>query len=546
MEPVTPQESVEPPLEDPAVVITLPDAMVIRANERAPSMLVIDRAALPTSLSMSLVASDWDYFRTTIAPQLLAGTPWSGLLQFRDPEGVERRTPAIFVPHTTDGDGVNHATLLIDAQISGMSWGGAIDHLTNLPTRPVLLDRLEQALGRIGRRSTELAVLFLDLDGLKLINDRYGHETGDQFLVETAERLTHCLRLGDTVSRFGGDEFVILCEDLEHRELAHEVAERILDSLLRTDGQQVIGASIGIAFASDGDQQATDLVAEADAAMYRAKARGGRRAEVFDTDMQHRRDADIVLRRRLEEAISNDALAVAAQPIFELRTGLIRGVELFVRFAGDSVQPIGATEVLRLAREQTSAIDQAVLTQACALARVWRRNLGIGAPRTHVNISPQTLSSPGFTNRLTDLVGDQRVAPSALMIEVDETTIFHADDRHIAALVELRAAGFGLAFDGLARGQLPLRVIEEVRPHLVKIDTRTDPGNEAVANLQASAARRLVPLGVSVSAKGLEAHDQVRVAVASGVWAGQGQILHEVGTVAAIDESLFVTGGLGF
>lgn len=558
MEPVTPRAVAATPPGELALVVSLPELLVVQADAGVQTRLRVDPQALPTSLSMSIVASDWSHLRAEVVPQLLDGQTWSGRLQFRDPDGVERRLPTIVVPHLVVPHFVvppaeqqaRYATVLIDTQISGVSWAGAFDHLTGLPTRPVLLDRLEQALTRVERRSTEMAVLFIDLDGLKLINDRYGHETGDEFLIDTAARLKACLRTGDTVSRFGGDEFVILCEDLERRELAHQVAQRILDSLLRTDGKPAIGVSIGIAFAGDTDgdgptSDGTALVARADAAMYRAKARGGRRAEVFDTEMQRRQDEDTALRNRLMLAVANNELAVAAQPIFELSTGTIRGVELFVRFAGDSMQPIGAVEVLRLAREQTEAIDTAVLNHAAALGRIWRRALGHKAPRVHINVSPQTLSSADLTQRLIATLDKHRLGPSALVVEIDETTILHADERHIATLLELRTAGVGVAIDGLAGGQLPLDLIAHVRPTLVKVEARrTAPDDQRDAAMLS--ARRLTPLGIAVSAKALELHSQVQDCVAGGLWAGQGTILRGVGAVEHVSEDLFASGRLGF
>jgi len=546
MEPVTPEEPSTAPAGDLAVVVTVPDLLVVQASEAATERLRADPNALPTSLSTSLVESDWDHVRTVIVPLLVSGETWSGRLQFRDPEGVERPLPALFVPHVPAHGDVERATLVIDAQRGDISWAGAIDHLTGLPTRPVLLDRLHQALTRVERRSTDLAVLFLDLDGLKLINDRYGHETGDEFLIDTAARLRACLRTGDTVARFGGDEFVILCEDLERRELAHQVAERILDSLLRTDGKAAIGASIGIAFASDAASTGAELVAQADAAMYRAKQRGGRRSEVFDTAMQQRQDEDASLRRRLMHAVANDELAVAAQPLFELQTGIVRGVELFVRFAGNSMEPIGATEVLRLAREQTEAIDTAVLVHAASLARVWRRALGSRAPRVHVNISPQSLSSPDLLPRLTSILDAQRLSSSALVLEVDGTTILHADERHVSALQTLATRGFGVAIDGLVSGQLPLGLIADIRPHIVKVDALTADPDLTIDAVMAMTARRLAPLGIAVSAKGLENQRSVSGAVASGIWAGQGQVLHAVGGVEQVNEALFSSSRIGF
>lgn len=538
MEPVTSENEEASSLNGVplAVVLALPEALVVQANDRVSSMLRVDPAALPTSLSMSLVETDWDFMRGTITPQLLAGEPWSGSLQFRDPAGVERRAMALFVPHSDHNGVVERATMLIEAQVTGAAWAGAVDHLTDLPTRPVLIDRLEHALSRAERQPTELAVLFLDVDGLKLINDRYGHETGDEFLRDTAMRLKQCLRLGDTVSRFGGDEFVILCEDLERREVAHDVAARILQSLLHTDGKQAIPASIGIAFASDAPGSAKDLVARADAAMYRAKDRGGRRAEVFDTKMQQRQDDDQALRRRLCQAIADDSLAVAAQPLFELATGTVRGVELFVRFEGQSMQPIGAEDVLRLARERTTAIDEAVLGHALDLASIWRRVLGIRAPRVHVNVSPQTLSLPNLSERLIERVDAQRLGRGVLMIEADQTTVANGEEEHISSLVALRESGFGVAIDGLANGQLPLNLLNRVRPHLVKLDARA----------HALSARQLVPRGVAVAAKGLETHEEVRQAVAGGVWGGQGQILHDVTAIADVNEALFGGPRLGY
>lgn len=519
-------------------VVSIPHFDLLDGNAAALDALDIEPDQLPVPRTDWLVEDDWGLLDSRVVPTLGEATAWSGDLRFTARPG-EGALPVMIVPHLGTGADANTATMVIAAGVSTGDWTGVPDPLTGLPTRAVLIDRLTHALSRSERTGDLLATLFVDLDGLKRINDQFGHEVGDTTLIEASQRIRRCLRVEDTVARFGGDEFVILCESVDDEDHARHVADRILEELAASSTDHPIAASVGISFARGGGIDALDIISRADTAMYRAKTRGGARAEVFDREMQNRQEEDHALRDRLLDAISSDNLAVAAQPMFELQTGRVTGVELFIRVRDRARAFISAADVLRLAREHSEAIDAAVIRRALGLVRAWRNAHGADAPRLHVNLSAQSLASERFASRIIDACRSAHVRPSALALEIDTADLVRAPERHLATIQELRSAGFLIVVDGYGAGLVSLRTIAALQPAMVKI-TGLERNNASPIPYEVVTAlvRAMVGLGVATCVKGIESRPMLNHAINAGAFAGQGNALSAVGPIERVNELL--------
>jgi diguanylate cyclase (GGDEF)-like protein/PAS domain S-box-containing protein len=351
------------------------------------------------------------------------------------------------------------------------------DPLTGLPNRLLFLDRLEVALSRLGRRNDAVAVLFLDLDRFKLINDSHGHEFGDQVLMEMAARLRALLRPSDTLSRFGGDEFTILCEEISGDEDAAAVAERIAEALAEpfalADHEVFLTASIGIALGRDAAMSPGALLRDADAAMYGAKERGRSRYAVFDGAMRLRGAQRLETETALRRAIERGELRVHYQPEVELETGRAVGVEALVRWAHPERGLVHPVEFIPVAEETglIVSIGEWVLREACRQAQAWQGEFGEAPLRMAVNLSGRQLASDELRETVAHALADSGLEPELLCLEITESAV--AEDP-TAARVTLRALkhlGVMLAIDDFGVGFSSLSQIRQLPPlDVIKID----------------------------------------------------------------------------
>jgi diguanylate cyclase (GGDEF)-like protein/PAS domain S-box-containing protein len=345
------------------------------------------------------------------------------------------------------------------------------DSLTGLANRNLLLDRLEHAQARVRRRTEVLAVLFMDLDDFKVINDSLGHAVGDRLLVAVAERLKSSVRPQDTISRLGGDEFVALLEDLRDEGDAVRVTERIIEGLkipFIVDGNKLhTSISVGIAFSS---APAGDLLRAADTAMYRAKENGKGRYEVFEQDMHHRALLRLQLENDLRAALDKGGLEVYYQPEVDLRTGQVEGVEALLRWRYPERGMVLPKEFLPLA-EQTGLIvpiGKWVLHEACVQVRKWQESRQGAAPLLlSVNLSVQQLKQIDFVGEVLTETG---LAPDNLVLEITEDAVMEDARYAIGALEELKSIGVRLAIDDFGTGRSSLAYLKRLPVDYLKID----------------------------------------------------------------------------
>jgi diguanylate cyclase (GGDEF)-like protein/PAS domain S-box-containing protein len=394
------------------------------------------------------------------------------------------------------------------------------DALTGLPNRALFMDRLGQSLRHAQRRRERLfAVLFLDLDRFKLVNDSLGHGAGDRLLVEIARRLEKCIRPGDTAARLGGDEFTVLLEDVRDGADAAQVAERIQREIRRPlvlEGQEVFtSASIGIALSATGYERPEDLLRDADIAMYRAKAKGGSRHEAFDPAMHARAVALLKMETDLRRAIDRGEFSVHYQPIVSLRDGRIAGFEALVRWNHPHRGLVLPMEFIRMAEETGLVvdIDRWVLREACRQLHEWHRRYPHARPLSvSVNLSGRHFAQPDLAEHLRRTLRATGLQGDCLGLEITEGVLLDTTEASNATLEELRRDGTRLYLDDFGTGYSSLSYLHRFPIDALKIDrsflTSLRPGgegNEIVRTILSLAQN----LDIHVVAEGVETPEQL-------------------------------------
>jgi diguanylate cyclase (GGDEF)-like protein len=402
------------------------------------------------------------------------------------------------------------------------------DMLTDLPNRALFLDRLEQAMLRGERSGALTAVLFLDLDGFKRVNDSLGHAAGDQLLIEVAGRLEDCLRPSDTAARFGGDEFAILLEDLERGADATMVASRILASLqepiVLQDRRVAVSASIGVALQREPGE---DLLRNADLAMYRAKSLGKSRYEVFDPALHTVVMERLRLESELQKAVENDEFKLEFQPIVEVQTGAISAVETLIRWQHPDDGLLYPTDFIGVAEETRliSAIGRWVLNEACRQAVRWQQRFPSETPLAiSVNLSVTQLQQPGLIYEVAEALERSGLSPESLILEITETLLMDNVDLMVETFDGLKRLGVHLAVDDFGTGYSSLQYLRRFPIDILKIakpfvDGIAAPGGSTLARVIVDLGKSL---GLRVIAEGIENDDQVGVLEQMGCRWGQG------------------------
>jgi diguanylate cyclase (GGDEF)-like protein/PAS domain S-box-containing protein len=420
------------------------------------------------------------------------------------------------------------------------------DPLTALPNRSLFMDRLGQALRRLDRRDRVLAVLFVDLDRFKVINDRFGHAVGDEMLMAVGSRLREVLRPHDTVARMGGDEFVVLCEDLEDDQAALRVAERVLAALDRPvvcgDHDVVCTTSIGIALTRRSDATPDAMLRDADMAMYRAKETGRHRIEVFDNTARLRTQARIQTAEELRLAVDLDQLRVVYQPIVHLGQATPAGVEALVRWQHPRRGLLAPAEFIQVAEDTGLVVPLGawVLRQACKdLTGIIDQSAGGSDLVVSVNLSARQLSTPGLVAMVESVLGEFDLAPWRLCFEITESILMDDVDLAIAVLSDLRALGVRLAIDDFGTGYSSLGYLRRFPVDIVKLDRAfvAGLGSDTAADAIAAAVINLGhALGLSVIAEGVETEEQLTVLRALRCDRAQGYLWSAPQTPDALSE----------
>jgi diguanylate cyclase (GGDEF)-like protein len=420
------------------------------------------------------------------------------------------------------------------------------DPLTKLPNRTLFLDRLRLALSRADRLQSSVAVLFLDLDGFKAVNDSLGHAAGDQLLIEVAERVRQSLRSADTVARLGGDEFAVLLEDLGQGGGERIAAERILKALrtpIVVEGTELVTrASIGIAV-STAEEGAGDLLRQADLAMYRAKAGGKDRHETFEPAMHATALARLELGAELRRALDQDNLIVHYQPVCELPTGRLTRTEALVRWQHPQRGLVSPAEFIPLAEERGLIIPlgQWVLQQACRQTHRWQQRHPSQPPLgVAVNLSAGQLR-PGFVETVAETLREAGLDPRCLTLEITESLLMQQTAETVEYLRELKDLGVRLAIDDFGTGYSSLSRLRFFPIDEVKIDRLfvedIAPGRTGGPLVAAMTAMGHA-LGLRVVAEGVETFEQLRFLLGRGCNAVQGYLVGRAMPASAIQQLL--------
>jgi diguanylate cyclase (GGDEF)-like protein/PAS domain S-box-containing protein len=409
------------------------------------------------------------------------------------------------------------------------------DPLTNLPNRTLFNDRLEQALTRGRRTGARVAVVFIDVDRFKVVNDSLGHESGDWLLQQIGARLTQAVRASDAVARFGGDEFVILFDGVADEEMAMKLTDRVRRELVRPFSLEAeedffATASLGVALSSV-TSGAAELVRDADAAMYRAKAGGGARAELFDHAMRDAALERLGTERALRQGLPRDELRLHYQPIFDLASGRIEAVEALVRWERPGHGLVAPGAFIGVAEEcgLIPAVGAWVLRAACRQAAAWRAELGDAAPLpVHVNVSARELEQPDLPKIVASALRDAGLDPADLALEITESALVERTERPAAVLRAIKATGVRIALDDFGTGYSSLSYLERFPIDELKLDrefvARLDGSGDAPVIVGAILAMAHA-LGLVVVAEGIENGEQADVLRRLGCERAQGYAL---------------------
>lgn len=421
------------------------------------------------------------------------------------------------------------------------------DALTGLPNRALFLDRVRHALAHAERRKAAIAVLFLDLDRLKVVNDSLGHGAGDGLLVAVATRLGRCIRPEDTFARLSGDEFAVLLETTDASD-AVRVAERLLRALespFAVAGREVfITASIGIVLNASQHEQPEDLLRDADVAMYRAKQTGKARYQVFDAELGVRATQRLERELDLRRALDRGEFIVLYQPMVDLRTGNLSGWEALLRWRHPERGLLSPGGFLDLAEEVglSLPIGQWVLREACRQAREWQAQFpSEPAPTMWVNLSARQFEYPKLAAEIAQTLRGTQLQPGALGLEVTESMMIGGAGIARAALRELKGLGVRLAIDDFGTGYSSLAYLRRFPLDTLKIDQSFVIG--LGENAQDTAIVEAVillakALGMRTTAEGVTTDEQVALLRARGCDLGQGYLYARPLTVEAAGELL--------
>ncbi len=458
----------------------------------------------------------------------------------RDDGGLQVRTGAAAL---LDADQLDFLAALADVVAVAADRAAAEDEarrraltdpLTGLPNRVLLADRIEHALSRARRDGTRVAVLLLDLDGFKMVNDSLGHEAGEEMLKAIAPRLAGAIRESDTIARIGADEFVVLAEavggDADALALSHRIDAAIVPPIVVAGRELFVTASTGIALSTDGSETAATLLSHADAAMYRAKDAGRGRSVLYDAMTRGRSGDRLELELDLRQALERDELSLVYQPIVDLRDGRTRAVEALLRWNHPVRGPVRPDVFIPVAEDAGLIIDigRWVLEHAVAQVAEWQRTQpGARGLGVNVNVSGRQLFSDSLIPDVERVMEESGIAPGTLGLEITESVLLNEGDAS-ATFEVLRRRGARLSLDDFGTGYSSLSYLRRFPLDTLKIDRSfvsclgEDHENAALVETIVSMARAL---GLDVVAEGVETEEQLRLLRELGCDRAQGFLL---------------------
>jgi len=406
------------------------------------------------------------------------------------------------------------------------------DPLTGLPNRTLFFDRLELALERARRRDVEVAVLFMDLDDFKVINDSLGHEVGDQVLLAVAQRLENCMLAEETLARFGGDEFTVLLEDVSGPSDAARVADRIGGALrapfVLGGRERFVTTSVGISFGGRGGERPGDLLRNADLAMYQAKARGRNRHAVFEPVMGERALQRLELEGELRRALEREEFALHYQPKVSLESGEIVAMEALIRWEHPARGLVSPARFVPVAEEidLIDPIGRWVLTEACRQARRWHARFpGMPSLKVCVNLSAKQFQHPALLEEVDAALRETGLDPAALDLEITESVVMEDAPATLVTLRDLKGLGVNLAIDDFGTGYSSLSYLRRFPVDFLKVDRSIiqgigeGPKDEAMLSALVTLAHSM---GTRAIAEGVETEEQLVRLRGAGYDFGQG------------------------
>jgi diguanylate cyclase (GGDEF)-like protein len=420
------------------------------------------------------------------------------------------------------------------------------DTLTGLPNRAALIRHLDQSLAACARAGHGLAVLFIDLDGFKQVNDSLGHAVGDELLVLASQRIRACMRPNDVVARLGSDEFVVVCPDVSDSMVVPSIAARIGSQLAAPfpigDHEAVVSASIGLVTTADAAATAEDLLGQADMAMYEAKLSGKARATVFDSSMQHAVDTKFSVRNALGRAITGDELRILYQPIVSLADERVIGAEALVRWERPGFGLLSPDQFIPIAEESSliSAVDCWVLEEACRRSARWCEVGGSIA----MNLSARTLQQDDVVRTLSQALQSNAISPSQITLEITETTLLSAMGTTNNNLDRFRELGVNLSIDDFGTGHSSLSQLQQTDVDILKIDQSfvsrmdQDASSAAIVNAIITLGHAL---GLTLVAEGIERPTQSTLLREQGCDTGQGWLFGHPLPAEDLDRAFGVT-----
>ncbi|WP_372737103.1 putative bifunctional diguanylate cyclase/phosphodiesterase [Neptunomonas sp.] len=380
------------------------------------------------------------------------------------------------------------------------------DTLTGLPNRNVLENTINTAIAKSVRNNSQFAVMFIDLDQFKDVNDTLGHTVGDELLVEMANRIAHTVREPDLVVRFGGDEFVAVTDCFEYIETIDSIAHRIIDAISKpiklNDAETYITASIGIACYPKNGGNSTSLLKHADTAMYQAKNAGRNQFQAYDKLSASKQNRKLDLVKQLHHAINNNEISLVYQPVVKLSDGRIVGSEALLRWTNENNEIIGPDEFIPIAEHsgQIINIGNWVIQQACQQCKIWREAGAVNHAMA-INVSSYQLKDPKFSKRLSDILTALSLPAECIHIEITENIAITEDPVCVATLHELAELGTRLLLDDFGTGYSCLSYLKDLPFNVLKIDRSFMPANNTIASTIIAMGHEL---NMEIIAEGIE------------------------------------------